>query len=309
MQHGFHVIAISIEEPALYDLQEEARDTTRHGSIQVIGQDLSTAEGQNNCLQQLSEALLGKQCRLLVQHTAWFKFVAASEATSPRPPPHSKQIHKNTFISSYTYAPPLLPMISVRLLINNVGLSSHEPVNMIDHPRDQLQAMIAVNCLFTSRITHALLPALAAGKTIAAHAGDVQQRSGMLIVSSLAGTLPAPLCAVYGATKAFGLQLARSLHVESAAAGIDCMAVLPGMVAAGNTAAWFGQGRMRRLDVASPRQMATSSLRMLGETPWCAPFWVHAVQLAIMRRLPEAWSGAIVYATNGAAARHRRPSQ
>lgn len=50
----------------------------------------------------------------------------------------------------------------------------------------------------------------------------------MLITSSVAGTMPAPLSAVYGATKAFGLSFAASLHHELKDTGVTVTALLPG---------------------------------------------------------------------------------
>ena len=50
----------------------------------------------------------------------------------------------------------------------------------------------------------------------------------VLITSSIAGTLPAPLEAVYGATKAFGLSLAQSLRNELKDTGVTVTALQPG---------------------------------------------------------------------------------
>ena len=60
LQYGFNVIAISIDEPALYDLQQEAEATGHRREILTIAQDLSTMEGQDACLSELSVVLVGK---------------------------------------------------------------------------------------------------------------------------------------------------------------------------------------------------------------------------------------------------------
>lgn len=50
----------------------------------------------------------------------------------------------------------------------------------------------------------------------------------ILITSSVAGTMPTPLSAVYGATKAFGLSFAASLRHELKDTGVSVTALLPG---------------------------------------------------------------------------------
>jgi short-subunit dehydrogenase len=57
---------------------------------------------------------------------------------------------------------------------------------------------------------------------VARHSGKV------LITSSIAGTMPAPLEAVYGASKAFGLSFAQSLRNELKDTGVTVTALQPG---------------------------------------------------------------------------------
>lgn len=61
-------------------------------------------------------------------------------------------------------------------------------------------------------------------------AADMVQRGRgrILITASVAGTMPAPLEAVYGATKAFDLSFAASLRHELRDTGVSVTAVLPG---------------------------------------------------------------------------------
>lgn len=55
-----------------------------------------------------------------------------------------------------------------------------------------------------------------------------RRRGKILITASVAGTMPAPLEAVYGATKAFDLSFAASLRHELKDTGVSVTAVLPG---------------------------------------------------------------------------------
>jgi len=57
----------------------------------------------------------------------------------------------------------------------------------------------------------------------------VERGSGrVLITSSIAGTMPTPLEAVYGASKAFGLSFAQSLRAELKDTGVSVTALQPG---------------------------------------------------------------------------------
>ena len=57
----------------------------------------------------------------------------------------------------------------------------------------------------------------------------ISRRSGrMLFTSSIAGIMPAPLSAVYGASKAFVLSFARSLRAELKESGITVTTLMPG---------------------------------------------------------------------------------
>jgi short-subunit dehydrogenase len=55
-----------------------------------------------------------------------------------------------------------------------------------------------------------------------------RHRGRVLITASIAGIMPTPLQAVYGASKAFVLSLSASLHAELKDSGVTVTAVLPG---------------------------------------------------------------------------------
>jgi short-subunit dehydrogenase len=77
--------------------------------------------------------------------------------------------------------------------------------------------MIALNVTSTVHLAKRVLP------------GMVERGEGkVLITSSIAGTMPTPLEAVYGATKAFGLSLVQSLRNELKDTGVTVTALQPG---------------------------------------------------------------------------------
>ena len=112
----------------------------------------------------------------------------------------------------------LPPAAEVRLLINNVGVSTRIPAMLIDQTRAEVSGVLAVNLVFTVKLTHRLLPRMidAAARLPAAASARPRSRSGIVFVSSLAGLVVSALCSVYGATKAALVSFSRTLSAELA---------------------------------------------------------------------------------------------
>jgi uncharacterized protein len=94
-----------------------------------------------------------------------------------------------------------------------------------------------------------------ANVVLAKHVVQQMARRGegkILITSSVAGTMPAPYHAVYGATKAFLLEFAQSLHFELKEKGITVTALKPG---ATNTE-FFRRSQMEDTKVAKKAKEA-----------------------------------------------------
>lgn len=77
--------------------------------------------------------------------------------------------------------------------------------------------MIDLNCTSVVRVAKALVPQMVA-----------RGEGRVLITSSIAGTMPAPYEAVYGATKAFDLSFAEGLRDELRDTGVTVTALQPG---------------------------------------------------------------------------------
>ncbi len=125
----------------------------------------------------------------------------------------------------------------MQLLVNNAATGHWGPFT--DHPQstapedgaapavrgDALVATVRVNVLAVARLARAVLP----GMLAAGH-------GGIVTVSSPAGARPAPMLAVYGASKAFTDALDASLRAELAAhgaTGVTITTVWPGRTRTG----------------------------------------------------------------------------
>jgi len=105
--------------------------------------------------------------------------------------------------------------IRVNFLVNNAGMGDRGPFATGDWVK--IHAMLELNIVALTRLTHDLLPMLLDGG-----------RGAILNVSSIAGLIPLPHMAVYAATKAYVNSFSDGLRMELRDTGITVTAVLPG---------------------------------------------------------------------------------
>jgi len=103
----------------------------------------------------------------------------------------------------------------VHLVVNNAGYGTSG--RFWELPVDGEVAEVAVNVIAVVRLTHAAL-----GAMVGRGAGNV------INVASVAGMLPSPAAATYGATKAYLNSFGDSVHEELAGTGVTLTTLLPG---------------------------------------------------------------------------------
>jgi len=102
------------------------------------------------------------------------------------------------------------------VLVNSAGVGIGGLVEDLDLKKLDLQLDINLRGLFL--VTQAAIPLL-------------RETQGWIVnLASIAGTLPTPGLATYGATKAAVISLTRSLNAELGAAGVRAIAICPGFV-------------------------------------------------------------------------------
>jgi hypothetical protein len=108
------------------------------------------------------------------------------------------------------------PALTVRVYVADLaGLGDKGPFATADWPR--VRAMLDVNIAALTQLTYLLLPALREGG-----------RGAVLNVGSIAGLIPVPYMAVYGATKAYVNSFSEALRIELRDTGVTVTALLPG---------------------------------------------------------------------------------
>jgi NADP-dependent 3-hydroxy acid dehydrogenase YdfG len=113
----------------------------------------------------------------------------------------------------------------MNVLVNSAGLGIGGNIAALDTKKITLQ--LDVNLLGTLVVTREALPLLRAS------------RGHVVTLASIAGTIPTPGLAVYGATKAALIAFTNSLNREEAEHGVRATAISPGFVATRMTE-WTG---------------------------------------------------------------------
>lgn len=176
----------------------------------------------------------------------------------------------------------------ISILVNNVGanpVGADEPKLFLDSTIEEHDAVAVFNYQPMQRLTHLVLPAM------------IKRKRGRVInVSSLAGTLAAPMAAVYSGAKAHVETFSKALAVEMAGHNIVVEAVIPGKVATP------GSAHRPAFDTAKATDFAEAALAQSGQYFVWAPYGVHALTLWILFLLPESVRLGLVYKMTSEAA-------
>lgn len=109
--------------------------------------------------------------------------------------------------------------LAVSVLVNNVGVNTEFPAELVQHTEDEIDSIIRVNCSFTTKLTRAVIPVLNA--TLGAK--QVARRGLIINLGSVSSLLPTALMSVYAASKAYDDALSYALSAELANQKIDVM--------------------------------------------------------------------------------------
>lgn len=104
----------------------------------------------------------------------------------------------------------------VDLLVNNAGFGRLGLLEEVS--REEALGMVDLNCRAVVDLTWRCIAGM-----------KKRGRGGVIILSSVVGTIPAPWFAVYSATKAFDLYFGEALYAECLGSGVDVVTVLPGL--------------------------------------------------------------------------------
>lgn len=143
--------------------------------------------------------------------------------------------------------------LEITLLINNAGVGAFGEFTQIE--RERQRRMLDLNILALVELSHLYLARMYQQTPAQRRAGGVIQ------IASVAGFIPFPYCAVYGATKAFVVSFSHALHEEARRHGVHVMVVNPGSTSTNFFVAAGGRspGAVKRMQTSA--QVVDEALR------------------------------------------------
>ena len=172
--------------------------------------------------------------------------------------------------SSHDYTPvekAISELPRIHVLVNNVGRSYDYPEYLtLLKDWQSIEDLIYINAISCTKMMHLVLPVME------------KQRSGIVInLSSISGTSPAPLLAVYSASKAYVDFLSRALAIEYETKGIVIQSITPSFVATK-----MSKVRRPSLTIPSAKTFVDSALNSVGLVSSTSGYWAHSVERAVV---------------------------
>lgn len=169
-----------------------------------------------------------------------------------------------------------LQSLEIGILINNVGTACPHPEYFFELEKNHeelYEQLINVNIMSTVNMTRFVLPVM------------LKAGNGLIInVSSLFSEFPAPLQAMYGASKSFVAKFSKDLDLETRHKGVHVHVLTTGLVATKLSGAsvsdWFPPA-------VSPEEYAKSALDMATRRRVSCGHMSHSLQAMLMRLVPH----------------------
>jgi uncharacterized protein len=164
--------------------------------------------------------------------------------------------------------------LEIGLLIANAAHAA--TARWVNVPLEEKLKQIRVNCVAVTQMADRMSRAMVE-----------RRRGGIIMMSSLAGTIGSPMVATYAATKAFALILGESLWSELRRDGVDVLAVLPGMTRTPGFEGSLTPGAKlpRGARVMAPEDVVNAALGSLGRRPRVVVGGRNTFASAILQRL------------------------
>ena len=175
--------------------------------------------------------------------------------------------------------------LTVHTLVNNAGYGLVGDFRLVDR-QDQL-GMIQVNLTALTDLTHRLLPKM------------IERGEGIVLnVASTAAFQPAPLMAVYHATKAYVLFLTEALAEELRGTGVTATALCPGPVKTEFGARIGVEGKIPALELVQLSADKVAKIGLAGAVRGktiVVPGFLNGVGAILGPRLPRALVRKIIH--------------
>lgn len=167
----------------------------------------------------------------------------------------------------------VLQDLDIGILVNNVGVIVERPMKVHEMTEECLNEHINVNIVPVSVLSRTVIPQMLE-----------KHRGAIVNLSSVAGLFPAPLFAVYGASKTYVDHFSQALECEYKGKGITVQTLIPSYVNTQMVA--YSKYLMNSLFVPSPSVYARHAVRTLGYARRTTGYWLHDIMVALVSCLP-----------------------
>jgi short-subunit dehydrogenase len=255
-------------------MQTDRKTALITGASGGIGYELSklfAADGYGLVLVARSQEKLEQTATELSQGYGVNLMSLAMDLSDPAAPPE-------------IYAALQAQSIRIDVLVNNAGFGVHGPFSQTDWAEEL--AMLHVNVVALTRLTKLLLP------------GMLERGWGRILnVGSTGSFAPAPLMAVYGASKAYVLSFSEALGEELRGTGVSVTALCPGVTRTGFQArAGVGGTRYVQSGAMSARQVAQIGYgALMRGRPVVVPGVSNSALIFLARFMPRGLATRIAY--------------
>jgi 17beta-estradiol 17-dehydrogenase / very-long-chain 3-oxoacyl-CoA reductase len=161
--------------------------------------------------------------------------------------------------------------LDIGVLVNNVGMAYEFPMYLDELPEQDAWRIMICNTASVTMMTKMVLP------------GMLKKKKGVIVnISSGFAQVPAPLVAVYTATKAYVDFFSKSLQAEYSSKGIIVQGVLPHVV-------MTNMSKVRRsgVSVPTPETYVRNAVGTIGTLSNTNGYWMHSLQGYMVDLLPE----------------------
>jgi len=161
-----------------------------------------------------------------------------------------------------------------RMIIYNAAFSRVQ--KFVENDPAMLDRYIQVNMRTPIQLIHAFCHL---------HSEVQDQRKGILLMSSLAGSWGTQLLGPYGGSKAFNHILAESLHYELKDEGFDVLACIAGATSTPGYLASLPPGKVKSRSVMPPEKVVEAGLQALGHRPFVIPGCLNKLIYFLLTRI------------------------
>ncbi|KAH9944744.1 3-ketoacyl-CoA reductase [Amylocystis lapponica] len=166
--------------------------------------------------------------------------------------------------------------LDVGVLVNNVGKSHQYVVDFVEAPEQELEDILSINVLATTRVTRMILPGMA------------QRKRGLVLNmgSFSGGTVASPMLATYGGSKAFLASFTAAVAAEVKSKNVDVQCLNTYFVVS-------SMSKIRKPNIMTPTAKAYVKAALSKVGLPCGALWsgrpkrLHAVLESRTSRLGE----------------------